>query len=140
MIKFCLATLAALAVLDTAPARALDASGLWMTEDGTSKIRIAPCGTKLCGTLAWLGQPNDASGQPLKDANNADPKLRSRPMIGVQLLMGLTKEGERWTGKIYNPEDGKTYDGHFALTADGKAEIKGCVAMVFCDGDVLVRQ
>ena len=140
MTNFCRATLAALSILASAPAHALDASGVWMTEDGESKIKIAPCGPKLCGTLVWLSAPNDANGQPLKDAKNADARLRGRPMIGVQLLLGLTQEGERWTGKIYNPEDGKTYDGSFGLTADGKAEIKGCVAAIFCQSDVLVRQ
>ena len=139
MSKISLALLALL-LAGTAPARAAEPFGLWATEDGESKIKITPCGQKLCGTLAWLKEPNDAAGKPLLDANNTSPALRSRPLLGVPLLQGLTRDGESWKGKIYNPEDGKTYDGSLTLSGAGKAELKGCVAVVFCQSDVLVRQ
>lgn len=132
--------LVALLLAGAAPARAAEPYGLWATEDGESKIKIAPCGPKLCGTLAWLKDPNDAAGKPLLDASNTSTALRTRPLLGVPLLQGLTREGNIWKGKIYNPEDGKTYDGTLALTSDGRAELKGCVAVVFCQSDVLLRQ
>ena len=122
------------------PALAADPAGLWLTQDGESKLRIAPCGNKLCGTLAWLKVPSDSKGQPLLDASNPDPAQRARPLLGVQILLGLAPAGEGWKGKFYNPEDGKTYDGSFVLSGSGKAEINACIAVVLCQTEVLVRQ
>ena len=132
--------LAILALLVPCPTLAADVAGLWQTEDGESLIRIAPCGQKLCGTLAWLKEPSDGQGAPKRDSANADPALRNRPLIGVPLLTGLAKAGAGWSGKIYNPDDGKTYDGGVALTAAGTLEIKGCIAAIFCQTETLTRQ
>ena len=139
MTKLYLALLALL-LAGTAPARAAEPFGLWATGDGESKIKITPCGQKLCGTLAWLKEPNDPAGKPLLDANNTSAALRTRPLLGVPLLQGLAREGDTWKGKIYNPEDGKTYEGSLTLSGPDRAELKGCVAVVFCQSDVLVRQ
>ena len=132
--------LALLALLCAAPAWAFEPTGLWQTGDGESRIKIQACGNKLCGTLAWLNAPNDAAGQPLRDDNNPDPALRSRPMLGLPLFQGLVRSGDTWTGKIYNPEDGKLYDSTLVLTGPGKAELSGCVAVVLCQTEVLTRQ
>ena len=132
--------LAIFAALSLAPALAAEPAGLWRTQDGESMIRIAPCGTKLCGTLAWLKDPAGEDGAPRRDSANADAALRNRPLIGVPLMAGLAKAGEIWSGKIYNPDDGKTYDGSVALTAAGTLEIKGCVAAIFCQTETLTRQ
>lgn len=136
----CAPVLAVFAALSLSPARAADAAGLWQTQDGESQIRITPCGPKLCGTLVWLKQPGGEDGAPKRDSANADAALRNRPLIGVPLLAGLAKAGEGWKGKIYNPDDGKTYDGSVALTAAGTLEIKGCVAAIFCQTETLTRQ
>ena len=62
--------LLAMLLAGTVPARAAEPFGLWATEDGESKIKITPCGPKLCGTLAWLKEPNDAAGKPLNHPAN----------------------------------------------------------------------
>ena len=140
MLKSISAVFVLVSVFGANPARALEPFGVWKTEDGESKINLAPCGTKLCGTLIWLSAPNDAAGQPLRDVNNISSALRNRPLIGVQLLLGLAKDGDHWVGKIYNPDDGKTYDGSLTLSGTDKAAIKGCVAAIFCQSDILIRQ
>lgn len=48
----------ALLVLPNA-ARAQDPAGVWLRENGRSKVRIVTCGGALCGSIAWL---KDASG------------------------------------------------------------------------------
>ena len=129
-----------LAIAPFSVARAADVAGLWQTEDGESRVKLSLCGQKLCGTLAWLKEPSDDRGAPRRDSANADPALRNRPLIGVPLLAGLAKAGEGWKGKIYNPDDGKTFDGTVGLTAAGVLEIKGCVAAIFCQTETLTRQ
>jgi uncharacterized caspase-like protein len=62
-------------------------SGSWLTENGRSRIRIAECGSALCGTIVWLKEPNDPeTSKPKLDKNNADVTKRSRPLIGIPIV------------------------------------------------------
>jgi uncharacterized protein (DUF2147 family) len=125
------ALLLAALVMAPSPAFAADPTGTWLSQDGDSKIRITRCGEAICGNLAWLKQPNDASGRPKLDANNADAGKRNRPVLGVPIILGMRPDGaDKWSGQVYNAEDGKTYSGSFTLAGANKAEIKGCVAII----------
>ena len=122
--------LAALAAA-TSTSFAADPTGTWLSQDGDSKIKITHCGQAICGNLAWLKQPNDANGKPKLDANNADAGKRNRPVLGVPVILGMKPDGaDKWSGQVYNAEDGKTYSGSFTLAGANKAEIKGCVAII----------
>ena len=113
------------------PAYADDPSGLWLTEDGTAKIKIAKCGANVCGSVAWLKEPNDTSGKPKVDRNNTDATKRGRPIIGVPIVLAMKPDGaDKWSGQIYNAEDGKTYNGSLTL-AGNTLQVQGCVS-VFC--------
>ena len=58
---------------------AADPSGTWLTQTGTSRIKVADCGGALCGTIIWLKEPNDPdTGKPKTDKNNSDAAKRSR--------------------------------------------------------------
>lgn len=89
------------------------AVGVWLADNGKSHVQIAPCGDKLCGTVTWLKDPNGPAGKPLTDTNNPDAALRTRPIIGLQLLQGLVADdsgpGQWEGGTIYDPQTGKTY-------------------------------
>ena len=37
---------------------------------------------------------------------------------------------DKWSGQVYNAEDGKTYSGSFTLAGANKADLKGCVAII----------
>ena len=88
-----------------ASAFAADAAGTWFTADKDSQVRIANCGGALCGTLIWLKEPNDpATGRPKTDKNNADSGKQNRPLLGVQIVLGM-KPGstpQQWSGDVYN--------------------------------------
>lgn len=119
--------------LFAATADAASIEGDWLTPKGGAKVHIAPCGPKLCGTVVWLKTAFDKTGQPQKDANNPDPALRSRPVIGMQFLRGFEPAGSgHWNkGSIYDPGGGKTYDSKLGLKTDGTLKVEGCIA-VFC--------
>jgi uncharacterized protein (DUF2147 family) len=118
-------------VATSSPGFAADPTGTWLSQDGDSKLRVTRCGEAICGNLAWLKQPNDASGKPKLDANNADASKRNRPVLGVPIILGMKPDGaDKWSGQVYNAEDGKTYSGSFTLAGANKAEIKGCVAII----------
>ncbi len=71
-------------------------------------VRCADAAT-LCGTIRLLWEPTDDKGQPRLDSQNTDPYLRTRPLLGLSILSGLSPpSGGAWEGRIYNPEDGQT--------------------------------
>src|SRR3954454_13537083 len=100
--KTLLASAAILAVAIT-PARAADASvaGDWLVKDGYANIRIDNCGGKMWGIVAWEKTPGN-------DVENPDPAKKSRPTLGMPILIGMVqKEPNKWSGEIYNSQNGK---------------------------------
>jgi uncharacterized protein (DUF2147 family) len=119
-----------LATALTGPALAGDPSGTWLTEGGKSQVRLVNCGATLCGRIQWLKEPSDpATGKPKRDARNPDPSKRDRPIVGVDILLGMRPDQtpNQWAGDIYNPEDGKTYRAHLTLQDARTLQVKGCV-------------
>jgi uncharacterized protein (DUF2147 family) len=109
---------------------AADPMGTWNTEDGKAVIRIANCGGALCGTIVALKEANDPdTGRPKTDRNNADASLRARPMIGVQIVLAMKPSGtaNKWSGQVYNAEDGKTYSGNITLQDANTIKLEGCI-------------
>jgi uncharacterized protein (DUF2147 family) len=125
------ATTLAAALLGTSPlpAFAADPTGTWLTEEGKATVRVADCGGVLCGKIVSLKEPNDPqSGKPKIDKNNADADKRSRAIIGVQILIGLKPDGaNKWSGQVYNPEDGKTYAASVTLPNASTIKVQGCL-------------
>jgi len=131
----------ALALVVIAPARAADPLGTWLVGDKKGKVRIVNCGGALCGNLVWLAEPNDpATNQPKLDDKNADAGKRSRPLVGIPIVLNMKPNGpDKWDGQVYNSRDGQTYSGSFTLTGANSAELKGCVAAVFCKSETWTR-
>jgi uncharacterized protein (DUF2147 family) len=120
------------ALLLASSAQAASIDGDWFTPKGGAKVHIASCGQKLCGAITWLKNPNDKTGQPAKDSYNPDPSLKSRQVIGIQIIRNMKPSGDgHWTGgSIYNPGDGKTYDSKMMLDPSGALKVQGCVAII----------
>ena len=97
--KFVCAAAIGLSLLSSA-ALAGAPEGTWLSEDGGTKVRLANCGGKLCGTVVWLNQPIDAAtGKPKTDKLNPDPAKRARPLLGLQVVNGLAASGpDKWSG------------------------------------------
>jgi uncharacterized protein (DUF2147 family) len=86
-----------------------DASGTWLRDNGESKVTISPCGAALCGSVVWVKAA----------AKQAD--------VGKRVFYDMLPAGEdKWNGKAFNPEDGKTYTGTMTLSGD-KLTTAGCV-------------
>ena len=115
-------------------ALAADPTGDWHVADKTAVIRIASCGEALCGTIASTLTPGI-------DEHNPDPSMHNRPIVGVQILLGMRlNDLGRWKGEIYNPENGKTYLGYISLTGDDVLRIDGCVlGGLLCGGENWTR-
>jgi uncharacterized protein (DUF2147 family) len=104
--------------------------GVWMHQNQRIQVEIMPCGEQLCGKIVWFKNPTDVDGQPRDDEHNPRTALRSRPLMGMTVLQGMRRAGENdWVGgKIYNPDDGKTYDANLSVQQDGSLRIRAYVA------------
>ncbi|MGE0612319.1 MAG: DUF2147 domain-containing protein [Hyphomicrobiales bacterium] len=104
--------------------------GTWLTDDQKAKVELYPCGDAICSKIVWLKDPVDERGKPYRDELNPDPKLKGRPIIGMDILQNTKKIGDKaWTGEIYSPEDGKAYYlKHISLASAKQVEIRGCLS------------
>ena len=118
-----------------------DPTGVWLTETGDAKIHVSRCGSGICGIIVWLKAPVDpATGRPQVDDKNSDPALARRPIIGLNIFKGMKSVAERkWSGRIYNADNGKTYASDVTLAGARKLEVRGCVMAVLCGGETWTK-
>jgi uncharacterized protein (DUF2147 family) len=110
------ALFALLLVLLASPAHAL--SGRWITQSGNLEIEIAPCGDALCGTAVKVLANHSMSNQGAEMANTGAPAL------GLKVLRDFVPDGDnRWSGRIFDRENGKTYRCRLTLLESGDLEV-----------------
>ena len=102
----------------------------WFNAEKTSKIRIYK-GTdgKYYGKIVWLKTPNDPGGSPRTDKENPDEKLRNKPLMDLLILKGFSVTNDHNVlegGKVYDPNNGKTYCGKLTLR-DDVIELRGFI-------------
>ena len=124
-------------------AHAASPIGTWITEGGEAKVRIVRCGDAICGNIVALREPRDpATSRPKTDENNRDPRLRSRPLIGVEIAVHMRPNGRpgQWKGQVYNPEDGGFYPAVLMMLSASRLRLEGCILRdVLCDGQTWIR-
>jgi uncharacterized protein (DUF2147 family) len=115
--------------------------GTWRSANG-SEIVIAPCPAGFCGTLTKpsvaahdISKYGDAETamKSFLDEHNEEPSLRSRPLLGLELLnVKGTDNPWYYEGQVYNPSDGKIYSGSINVVGADTMQLKGCAFVVFC--------
>lgn len=117
-----------------------DATGVWRMSNGKVTVRVARCGAGLCGRIVGLKKPRDSEGRVKVDHENPNPALRQRPVIGLTILSNMKASGKgKWSGTIYNPDDGHTYSSSMQLVGSGTMKVNGCVAGVLCKSLKFIR-
>lgn len=116
-----------------APAGAADAAtegktallGPWLSGKKGVIVDFYPCGSNVCGRIAWLGDPlND--GKPKRDKKNPNPALRDRPLCGIQVIRGLEPQGDGvWDGgEVYDPKHGNSYSLEVKKLSDNRLKLR----------------
>jgi uncharacterized protein (DUF2147 family) len=106
--------------------------GTWAMADRKFIVSVDRCGTNLCGRIVGLKEPTYSNGRKKIDRQNENEALRSRPLMGLGLLLNMRPAGSNtWKGAIYNPDDGKTYGATLSLNGS-VMKVQGCVAGIFC--------
>jgi uncharacterized protein (DUF2147 family) len=93
--------------------------GLWLTEEKEGKVRIEQCGANLCGY-------------------SVDSKSNKN---GEQVLINM-KPGKdsKWSGRIFDPKTGSTYDSTIAMKGTDALRVQGCAfGGMFCGGQTWSR-
>lgn len=87
--------------------------GVWNTEKNKGMVRIEQCGQNLCGYAV----PN-----------------------GEKILVNMKPSDKKWTGRIHDPDSGKTYDSTIAMKGPNILRVQGCVfGGIFCGGQTWNR-
>lgn len=125
------AYIAALTLLLPTAVAAQDASGRWLTETsdegGSLVVRIGPCAA---GSETVCGFIEEARNVPA----DAVAELTGKAIIWDMQPTGAGK----WSrGRIWAPDDDKTYRSNMELTGAG-LKVEGCVA-VFCRGQTWTK-
>jgi uncharacterized protein (DUF2147 family) len=114
--------------------------GIWLTQAGDAKVRVSKCGAGICGTVVWLKEPIDpATGKLQVDDKNRNPSLAKRPIMGLSLFSSMHPVGpNKWSGDIYNADDGNTYASNISVSGPDTLRVEGCVGPL-CGGENWTR-
>lgn len=101
--------------------------GVWFNTEKTAQVEIYKRGATFYGKIVWLKDTNPG-GKPAVDKANPDPKLKTRTLMGLNLLEGLRFDDGIWDdGTIYNPKSGKSYSCQISLKSANILEVKGYI-------------
>ena len=107
--------------------------GRWGSDN--SIIEIVESGGKLHATVIALLDPvyrageDGVAGTVRVDSKNPNEALRSRPLVGIDLLEAYSYEDGKWHGRIYDPESGNTYKSQMSVDHDGNLLMRGYIGM-----------
>jgi uncharacterized protein (DUF2147 family) len=110
--------------------------GFWLTSESVVEVKI--CGEDICATIEQIFVGDDGDPLAILDEKNKDATLRTRALIGVNLFDGFdhtqAQQKKLKGGSVYNPRDGRFYDGKLNLLKNGHLKVQGCV-LFLCDGE-----
>jgi uncharacterized protein (DUF2147 family) len=90
-------------------ARERGPEGVWQRDDGNARVRIAPCGAKLCATNLWI-----------KDTSKGEE-------VGDRLVMTLNRTSPtKLAGTAYDPKRDRSYAITLVLDSDSLIT-RGCI-------------
>lgn len=114
-----------------------DILGEWVTEDRDCRVEMFKKGQRYFGKIAAIkppnylpGETNGMDGKPRLDSNNQNESLRSRLLVGIELMKDFRFDNDKWIGgRIYDPKNGKTYKCKISLAEDGMLHVRGYVGV-----------
>ena len=110
--------------------------GYWLTPG--SIVLIENCDNYVCAKIETIFVDDGRDPKLILDENNKDKALRSRAIVGINVLSGfLMKDDEQRDfrgGRIYDPRRGREFKSSLHLKEDGNQEVEGCLAFI-CDSE-----
>ncbi|WP_214225406.1 DUF2147 domain-containing protein [Pedobacter sp. B4-66] len=104
--------------------------GKWINSTGEAHVEITKKSDKYYGKIVWLKETKDNKGIVKADLKNPDANLKTRPILGLEILKDFVFTGSKWTdGTIYDPKSGKTYSCNMTLKDSGLLNMRGYVGI-----------
>jgi uncharacterized protein (DUF2147 family) len=104
--------------------------GKYVNASGEAHVDIYKKNEKYFGKIVWLKNPKNEQGAIKTDVRNPDDKLKSKPLLGLEILKDFVYDGDKWTdGKIYDPKSGKTYSCNITRKTNGDLNIRGYIGI-----------
>jgi uncharacterized protein (DUF2147 family) len=102
-------------------------SGVWLWDDGRAAVEFHACGEALCARIVWVIQEAVQNAPPLLDTKNPDPALRNRRICGLDYITAVkrTKEGDWKNGRVYDFNDGSSYDLDIDTVEPAQVKMRG---------------
>ncbi|MDA1076366.1 MAG: sterol desaturase family protein [Proteobacteria bacterium] len=100
-----------------------DVEGQWITQNFSAIVEVQPevADGPLKGTVIWVLD------------------LSRQGVVGTNLFMDMSRDSQGWSGgRIFNPENGRTYKGRVSLSNDNSLLVRGCLGP-FCQTQVWRR-
>jgi len=108
----------------TAGAAGPSPNGIWHNPKNSVHVRIANCGSNVCGTVVWA---NARAQQKARAGGTAN-------LIGTQLFREFRQTGPgAWSGRVFAPDRGRTFSGSLRLSGPNSIIARGClIGGFFC--------
>ena len=119
-----------LAVTAAAQHSSDDIIGRWMSSENNLEVEVFKTGDEYKARVIWFDASDDIS-RPMNvrfDRKNPNEALRSRKILGMEVLNGLVynADDDEWReGRIYDPNSGKDWNAKAWLTKDGYLQVRG---------------
>jgi uncharacterized protein (DUF2147 family) len=102
--------------------------GKWMVSEGNLEVQVYKAGEDFKAKIIWFkGDPGDPM-QDWRDIHNPDPKLRTRKILGMEVLNGLRydADGNSWEdGTVYDAKHGHTWNAAAYIDKKGLLHVRG---------------
>ncbi|MDM1548890.1 MULTISPECIES: DUF2147 domain-containing protein [Empedobacter] len=105
--------------------------GIWKTIDDETKqaksyVEIFEKDGKLYGKVTKIL----TKGKEDAKCTDCSGALKNKPILGMQILSGLKKDGKEWNGgKIIDPNSGKEYKAKMSLNGNDKLDVRGFIGI-----------
>jgi uncharacterized protein (DUF2147 family) len=103
--------------------------GAWETRDDRTGarralVRVSIRDGRLAGVIERLFVAPGEEPDPI--CNRCDGNLHNKPVVGMEILSGGRRDGDRWVGgSILDPENGKEYRSSVWLEGQDRLRVRG---------------
>ena len=104
--------------------------GKWIAEDKNLEVEVFKKNGQYAARVVWFDTTKPGTPQMSEqlDTENPNPKLRSRPWLGLVVVNDLTydNKAKEWGGgNIYDPNSGHTFRSVARLIGPGSLVVRG---------------
>ena len=110
--------LSSASTLAAPPRAATGLAGTWRNGSDSVRIRVAPCGPGMCGTVIRASEK----------ARNDAARGGTDELVGTELFHDFRRDDDGlWYGEVYVPDIGQTFQGTIELTDRDTLVGSGCL-------------